>query len=564
MSSKVWTPIYALILTILLSACSSAHSKDTIIGVVYADSGPVGGAVVRVQTTEQFTTTDAEGRFTLTDLTPGKPVSLSAWAPGYYIGGGEDVLPGDDEIVLTLVPHTTEDNPQYQWLSAFATAGEDSNCQNCHAAMDAGETLPFDEWQRDPHARSTQNIRFLTMYSGTDVNGNQSPPTRYGYSRDYGSFPLRPDSSRPYYGPGYKLDFPQTAGNCAACHAPAAAVDQPYGSDPRAVSGVGVEGVACDFCHKIWDVKLGPDGLPYPNMPGVLSFELRRPPERHQFFAGPFDDVAPGEDTYVPLYTQSQYCAPCHFGDFWNTRIYNSFGEWLESPYSDPRRAAASGLKSTQTCQDCHMPSAQNDHFVRLDKGGRQRAPNTIFSHDMTVTPDLLRQAITLDVQAERRSDGIHVTVTVTNTGAGHHVPTDSPLRQMILLVQATDAEGKSLPLADGSVIPEWGGVGDPAEGYYAGLPGSLYAKTLQEKWTEVTPTGAYWNPTHILSDTRLPALRSDTTEYVFKVSGASEVSVIVKLLYRRAFIELMDQKGWDVPDILMAERTLQVGASSP
>ena len=29
--------------------------------------------------------------------------------------------------------------------------------------------------------------------------------------------------------------------------------------------------------------------------------------------------------------------------------IDNSYGEWLDSPYSDP--------KTGQTCQDCHMPN---------------------------------------------------------------------------------------------------------------------------------------------------------------------------------------------------------------
>ena len=83
--------------------------------------------------------------------------------------------------------------------------------------------------------------------------------------------------------------------------------------------------------------------------------------------------------------------------------------------------------------------------------------------------------------------------------------------------------------------------------------------------WTEVTPTGAYWNPTRIISDNRIPAMESDTTSYAFQTSEApdngetSEVSVEVKLLFRRAFIELIDQKGWDVPDILMEEETIKL-----
>ncbi len=47
------------------------------------------------------------------------------------------------------------------------------------------------------------------------------------------------------------------------------------------------------------------------------------------------------EDTYLPLYQQSQYCAPCHYGIFWDTTIYNSYGEWLDSPYSSQGAALA-------------------------------------------------------------------------------------------------------------------------------------------------------------------------------------------------------------------------------
>jgi hypothetical protein len=175
--------------------------------------------------------------------------------------------------------------------------------------------------------------------------------------------------SQPYYGPGYKLDFPNTSGNCAACHLPAAAIDNAYGIDPAKAAGVEKEGVACDFCHKVWDVRLASNGLPQPNMPGVLSFEFRRPPEGHQFFAGPFDDVAPGEDTYSPLQQQSRFCAPCHFGMFWDTTIYNSFGEWLESPYS---------AEDGKTCQDCHMPHLGATYFALPDKGAAERDPQAI------------------------------------------------------------------------------------------------------------------------------------------------------------------------------------------
>jgi hypothetical protein len=59
----------------------------------------------------------------------------------------------------------------------------------------------------------------------------------------------------------------------------------------------------------------------------------------------------------------------------------------------------------------------------------------------------------------------------------------------MILLVEAVDGDGNTLPLLSGQTIPEWGGVGDPAKGYYAGLPGKIYSKVLRELWTDIYPT---------------------------------------------------------------------------
>jgi len=78
----------------------------------------------------------------------------------------------------------------------------------------------------------------------------------------------------------------------------------------------------------------------------------------------------------------------------------------------------------------------------------------------------------------------------------------------MILLVEAKDTLGNSLDLVEGETIPQWGGVGDwrqevASKGYYAGLPGKAFAKILVEMWTEITPTGAYWNPTRLVSDNR-------------------------------------------------------------
>ena len=526
-------------------------------GVVHHLGAPVGGATVRIQTKDTSAVTDSLGRFTLT--APGEEtVVITAWSPGFYIGGGLEHQAGESDIEIALTRHGTGDCTDYEWVSAFAEAGEKENCENCHASrVDSDRGLPFDQWRLDAHARSVRNIHFLTMYLGTDVQGNQSPATRYRTDRDYGTTPIRPAGDQLHYGPGYKLDFPTTAGNCGACHAPMAAIDDPYGVDPSRLKGVEAEGISCDLCHKVTDVLLDPaTGLPFDNRPGVLSFEFSRPPSGHQFFAGPFDDVAPGEDAYSPVQKQSQYCAPCHSAEFWGVEIYNSYGEWLSSPYAAP--------DSITTCQGCHMPTGTADHFARIEEGGRRRAPETMRGHRMpgAKDEDLLRDAVNVTARAEFRGGEVEVAVEVVNSRTGHHVPTGSPLRQLILVVQAHDDRGAALGQLRGPRLPDWCGVGDPERGYLAGLAGTAYAKILEQLWTGVSPTAAYWTQTRIASDNRIPAFGADTTTYTFEAPVSGDVTVDVQLLYRRAFIELSDLKGWGLEDILMAHETVAVVVS--
>lgn len=559
---RVWVFWFAIVLVLVaclaILSCTGTESvvyptSGTISGEVRDNTDPVAGATVSIQATNNETVTDAKGHFTLTGLKDGIAVTVSAWKHTYYCAKIDGVVPPSSGIILTLRDYQTNDNTDYEWI---LPTGEDS-CASCKSGV-------TEIWLENAHAGAATNPRFLTMYNGTDINGKRSPLTRYGYNRDYGRFPLRPDPTQPYYGPGFKLDFPDSAGNCATCHTPGAAVDAPYDTDPNAVKGADTFGIHCDYCHKVADITLNPkNGLPFPNVPGVMSMDIRRPfpddPERYQLFFGTFDDDnVPEEDTYLPVIETSQFCAPCHFGVFWDTIIYNSFGEWLESPYSDP------AFEGAQTCQGCHMPAPAILHGepmtnVAPDKGGVERDPMTIQAHAQLggMDEEFLQDSVSMTASAKHDKDTISVTVTITNDNTGHHIPTDSPLRQLILLVQAIDSQGQPLQLFQGAIIPEYGGIGNPEEGYYAGVPGKIFAKVLEEMWTEVSPTGAYWNPTVVLSDNRLAAMDTDTSTYVFTVSEEGKSIIEVILLYRRAFKTLMDQKEWYVPDIIVAKESI-------
>jgi hypothetical protein len=176
---------------------------------------------------------------------------------------------------------------------------------------------------------------------------------------------------------------------------------------------------------------------------------------------------------------------------------------------------------------------------------------------------DLLQSTVEMTVSSNLVDGSLTVDVAITNVGAGHSVPTDSPLRHLILVVRATAADGRPLELLAGERVPDWGGVGDPADGAYAGLPGTIYARVLEDLATHVAPTAAYWNPTRVESDNRIPPLATAASSFSFEAPrrGAGTVGLDVTLLYRRAFRDLMQLKGWDLPDIVMARHTDTVGA---
>jgi hypothetical protein len=330
----------------------------------------------------------------------------------------------------------------------------------------------------------------------------------------------------------------------------------PYGISPTNLTGVAADGIACDFCHKIGEVYLDPETqLPYSARPGISSMRLYRPEEDQQLFFGTFDDVL-RRVSYLPLEEESAFCAPCHYGQFGGVagshnvaggvEVYNSYGEWLNSPWSDPESGA--------TCQECHMPPVENKYFVFPEMGGYERDYKPVTNHLMPGVNDLelMQNAVSMQADAEVVDGALIVEITITNDQTGHHVPTGVPYRHMILLVTVEDSEGNIQPLKSGAVLPEW--MGD-----YSGWPGTYFAKILKDEWSGEYPTAAYWRDISLVEDTRIAAFETAKSQFVFEAENEGPYKVDVQLLYRRAYQLLMEQKGWTDPDILMEEAIIEV-----
>ncbi len=490
---------------LLAGNSADADNRATVSGAVVDAGGPLAGATVRWRATEHVTTTGADGAFSLGGLPEGQEIEITAWVDGYYIAGTH-VTPTVAGLTLTLRPYHQQDHPGYTWTSPL-TGTSAKACENCHPMIVA-------QWITNAHGSAVSNPRFYSLYNGTDLTGTVA------------------------VGPGYVLDFPGTAGNCANCHAPGAGIDGYLTTDMNAVRDEITAGVHCDYCHKIGGVYLDPaTESVYANVPGAQSTRLLRPPPGDDIFVGPYDDI-PDPDTRLPAISESRFCAPCHQFSFWGTPIYESYEEWLASPYADE------GV----TCQDCHMPPTGDAYFALPGKGGLPHPPESIPSHLQlgARSVELLQNTVSMTVSAEPDGNVVRVTVTITNTQAGHHVPTDHPGRHLILTVAATGGQGQDLTLQKGPTVPEWGGD-------QAGRPGTAFAKLLRDVESGAWPVVSYWKQALVVADNRIPAMESDTSAYIFEVpAGGGPVTVRAELRFRRTFQALMEAKGWHEPDIVM------------
>jgi hypothetical protein len=506
--------------------------------IVDATGQPVEKSIVRLQGKLNWTLTDSQGNFEL--LTGGAVTSkyITAWKSGFYIGG-QRITNNKQDYRITLNPIFSNDDPHYEWLPSTMkqtriegnSSAEARPCQECHSHI-------VNEWLSSTHATSATNPLFLALYGRVDPSGKNG-----------GNL-------------AYRSDFPRSKGNCSTCHIPIQGAGNPFNSDPYDATVLEKEGASCDFCHKIDDARIDNSG----GYPGTMSIKFKRPPHGRQLFFGPYNDVFPGDDSYLPLYKESRYCAPCHHGKFWGVLMYSEFQEWADSEYG----------RQNITCQDCHMnPDGVTTHVASEEVGGLKRDPRTIPTHGFTGVSDrtFMSEAIDLTAAASRVSDVLSVRITIRNTKAGHHYPTGNPMRNMVLLVDVHDDNRHRFPMILGSTVPVWGGVGPVREGNYAGLPGKGFAKVLrdmnlygnsQQRDFQPEYPAPHWRPTFIESDNRIPAYGTDVSHYQFRVPAdqTGRVTIDSRLIFRRSYKTWMDRKNLKFEDLEIAHKVLTLGGN--
>jgi hypothetical protein len=159
-----------------------------------------------------------------------------------------------------------------------------------------------------------------------------------------------------------------------------------------------------------------------------------------------------------------------------------------------------------------------------------------------------------MELEGEITGDRLKVHVYVTNTNGGHWVPTGETMRSVMLVLRAMDSNGTPLKMTKGNTLPEWTGKGAVEKGNYAGQPGEIFARVLEDDSGRINVP--FWQATGVASDTRI---RPKTTqEFIFEFAledQEDEPSVEADLIYRPVIRQWADEKKWPVKDILITSK---------
>jgi hypothetical protein len=260
---------------------------------------------------------------------------------------------------------------------------------------------------------------------------------------------------------------------------------------------------------------------------------------------------------YNPMLSTSFLCAGCHQGGGLPGRAkLDTFEEWRAW-------AASRQDESFRSCQDCHMPGG----VVRTETGAAvdffaweslHRKPASVHSHAFPgANASFARPALSLDVvkRFDAPKGRWHVAVVLTNSGAGHRIPTGTWSKHVAVGVWAR--QGKAWLASDGGerarlVAASAAPTGALEGGDWRNPPGTVLG--VFHRGYEGQPADFYDPPApEETVDTRLAPGETRTIEVDFVPAdgakdGGAAPEVEVRVIHRRGAIGAgPESTPWDL-----------------
>lgn len=297
-------------------------------------------------------------------------------------------------------------------------------------------------------------------------------------------------------------------GKCIVCHSPMSTVFQ----DNEREAIFNQDGVTCQFCHGAAE---------------IVAYHSAR--DMKIDLTAVYSDQPNPEGADHPMahrdyFYRSEFCLPCH-AEMKNPveiEVCSTGNEWREYQ-----------KQTGKNCQDCHL----------LNQEGK-------VSHIFPGTHQAEIPSKAVDMKLSYNLTTRELIISLTNTGAGHAIPTGTPLRMVYLKITAFDSSGKSIwkNWKDNPVMEDRAGV-------FMRLLGD-------EQGNAPVPP---WKASQTIYDQRFLPGKQINKRYLLPKEYISEVEV--NLIYRFAPKAVLDRLGITDPHFhserILANRSILLGSAT-
>ena len=442
--------------------------------------------------------TGEDGTFSIMFEEPlyGMP-SLVASKAGYR-ASGSDTVSEDFPVKIKIQALDGPDNEEYIYQEPGDGIDDmKEDCTHCHKTF-------VEQFLSSKHATAAQDPRLHDLYAGisrafTTEESCVAAGGNWKEGREPGSTDI--SSMKCYLGGGVLPDLnsncggtgqpacdsltlsaeqePTEFGACADCHAPGIN-GKAGGRNLHDATGLAYEkGIHCDVCHKVSDIDMSqPPGVGHRLVMGRPSEQGRTFFEWDPVYYGPFLDVPNPVmgGSQQTKFKEALFCAGCHEQDQqallpgneldsqrWpnGLPVQSTYSEWQSGPYN----------QAATPCQYCHMPStygrinavdtstldnqSSTHGFLRDPDDHRQH----IFRGPLVGSPRLIDEALYVSIKTTTEEQTLSATVSITNIGCGHAVPTGEPMRALVMIVEASGEGCDDITANGGMTVQDTGGA---------------------------------------------------------------------------------------------------------